>query len=142
MKNFLLLISLSLVITISYSTNASVVIYPNFEIPPEFKSKPDFNPSRYLAKYPVADINKKLSNEKKERLACLIVASEKYTQEKFKHSFMVDLKQPLIALTMTNFPQIRAMEWGGRKDANVKYMSLSQIAKGVESVVNPSNCKV
>ncbi len=142
MKNILLVISLSLVIAISYSAKASVVIYPNFQIPPEFKSKPDFNPSSYLAKYPVANTYKKLSDDKKERLACLIVASEKYTQEKFKHSFMVDLKQPLIALTMTNFPEIRQMEWGGRKDADVKYMSLSQIAKGVESAVNPSNCKV
>ncbi len=137
MKKFLILFAL----LFSTATFAQVVIYPDFQVPPEFKSKPDFNPSTYLAKYPVANVYKKLADDKKEKLACLIVASEKYTQQKFKHSFMVDLKQPLIALTMTNFPEIRQMEWGGRRDANVKYMSLSQIAKGVEPMVNKDQCK-
>lgn len=141
MKNFLFLPVLFFSLFFSVSLVAKVVIYPDFQIPPEFKNKPDFNPSSYLAKYPVADTYKKLSLEKKQKLACLIVASEKYTQEKFKHSFMVDLQQPLIALTMTNFPEIRDMEWGGRKGADVKYMSLTQIAKGVETSINKNSCK-
>ncbi len=126
---------------VSVPVSAQTVVYPDFQIPPEYSSKADYNPATYLAKYPVANTRKILPEEKKQKLACLLVVTEKHTQSKFKHSFMVDLQQPLIALTMTNFPEIRDMEWGGRRDANVKYMSLSQIAKGVESSVNEENCK-
>ncbi|NVJ65498.1 MAG: hypothetical protein HWE16_03355 [Gammaproteobacteria bacterium] len=126
---------------VSVSLSAQTVVYPDFQIPPEYSSKAEYNPATYLAKYPVANTRKILPQAKKQKLACLLVATEKHTQSKFKHSFMVDLKQPLIALTMTNFPEIREMEWGGRKDANVKYMSLSQIAKGVEGAVDKENCK-
>lgn len=126
----------------SSSALAQVVIYPDFQISPEFKNNPEFNPSTYLTKYPVADTAKKLSVDEKQKLACLLVSAEKYSVEKFKQSFMVDLKQPLIALTMTNFPEIREMEYGGRKDAHVRYMSLSQISKGVGSQVDPQKCKV
>lgn len=126
---------------VSSSALAQVVIYPNFQIPPEFKNKKDFNPSVYLTKYPVANTAKQLSNDEKTKLACLLVSAEKYSVKKFKQSFMVDLKQPLIALTMTNFPEIREMKYGGRQEAQVRYMSLSQIAKGVESQVNQQECQ-
>lgn len=133
---------LSILLFSSLNLTAQVVIYPDFQIPPEYTAKADYNPSTYLAKYPVADTRKILDESKKKKLACLLTTTETLTQSKFKHSFMVDLKQPLIALTMTNFPHIRNMEWGGRKDANIKYMSLSQIAKGVEKSVDKTQCQV
>ena len=92
---------------VSVSASAQTVVYPDFQIPPEYSSKADYNPATYLAKYPVANTGKILPEEKKQKLACLLVVTEKHTQSKFKHSFMVDLQQPLIALTMTNFPEIR-----------------------------------
>lgn len=143
MTKIALILSTLLTLTLaSTGLSANVVIYPDFQIPPEYTSKQDFNPSSYLAKYPVANTSKVLELDKKQKLACLLVVTEKHTQNKFKHSFMVDLKQPLIALTMTNFPEIREMDWGGRKGADVKYMSLTQIAKGVEKSVDQASCKV
>ncbi|WP_251358413.1 hypothetical protein [Kangiella sp. TOML190] len=140
MQKLAFFLSILLLLLISKTASAQLVIYPDFQIPPEYTTKADYNPATYLAKYPVANTGKILSEDKKQKLACLLVATEKSTQAKFKHSFMVDLKQPLIALTMTNFPEIRDMEWGGRRDANVKYMSLSQIAKGVEGSIDKSSC--
>ncbi len=127
---------------VAASVSAQLVIYPDFQIPPEYSKQGDYNPAIYLAKYPVADTTQPLSKDKKQKLACLLLATEKTSQAKFKQSFMVDLKQPLIALTINNFPEILQMEWGGRRDANVKYVSLAQIAKGVENSIDKRQCKV
>ena len=110
------------------------------EIPKQFETIHDFNPVTYLEMFTDHDVSRftdasgSLSLENKEKLKAIFFAANKSTIKKYKQSYLINSKSPLVRLLNKEYPGILKVEM--EPDGSIYMSDIIDILRASEQRLN------
>ena len=96
---------------------------PDYAVPTQFRSDPDFHPVGYLESCPVPDTTVHLSGPQLSRLSTLFLAASDSCRHKYHQDFPLSTSAPLYRLLRNQLPGLKSFE-----SENGRVVFLSRIA--------------
>lgn len=122
MKNLLILI-------ISLSIGNAIYAKDILDIPDTYKTESSILPVSYLQSLNIENPNVKLTQERKEKLACLIINAEQYNQNNFQQTYYLEAKSRISQLFIVNFPGFSKSNWKRKNTQDGGTIAISVIAE-------------